>query len=318
MQKRFFKSVNTPFISIESPIATVLLPVYNGDRYLRQAIESVLRQTFRDFELLLLNDGSIDNSLRIMESFAAMDERCRIHSWPNRGLVATLNSGIELANAEFIIRMDADDICRPTRFEKQISYLQRHPNCVAVGARVLFVDPDGMPIFEAVDRYTHEEIDNSLRTLGRAIAHPSATIRTSAIKAIGGYRSVYRHAEDLDLFLRLAEMGRLANLPEVLLDYRQHIESVSFKNVIEQATAARCAIREAYNRRGISWNDAVGLSAVPPTKGRSLSDVHRVWGWSALGAGNLATARKHAICALKLRPISFQNLLLAACALRGY
>lgn len=298
------------------PAASIVLPVYNGARYLAQAVESVLNQTFGDFELLLLDDGSTDKSLQIMESFRAKDARCRVYSGPNRGLVPTLNLGIELANGELIIRMDADDVCRPERFEKQTSFMHRHPDHVAVGARALFIDPEGLPIFEAGDRFTHDEIDISLRTLGRGIWHPSTTIRKSALNAIGGYRAGYRHAEDLDLFLRLAEVGKLAVLPEVLLDYRQHVASVSFRNTTEQAASARSAIEAAYTRRGISLHE-VELRIDSPTT-ESLADVHALWAWWALGAGNVHTARKHALRAFRLRPLSYQNLRLVACAVRGH
>lgn len=299
------------------PAASVLLPVYNGGRYLARAVESVLNQTFQHFEVLLLNDGSTDNSLQILESFASIDGRCRIYDWPNRGLIATLNAGLELAQGEFIIRMDADDVCRPQRFEKQISWLRLNAEYVAVGASTLFIDADGMPIFEVVDRYTHEEIERALLSRRLGIAHPSAIIRRSSLEAIGGYRPGYPHAEDLDLFLRLAEVGRLANLPDVLLDYRQHVASVSYQYVIEQSASARNAVSDACKRRSIAWDD-VERNLAPPPRSQTRSDVHRKWAWWALGAGNLPTAKKHALHALKHGPLNLENWRLAACVLRGY
>lgn len=299
------------------PAASVLLPVYNAGQHLVQAVESVLNQTFQNFEVLLLNDGSTDNSLQVLESFASIDRRCRIYSWPNRGLFATLNAGLELAEAEFIIRMDQDDVCRPQRFEKQIFYMRQHPECVVVGSRVLFIDANGMPIFEVLDRYTHEEIERALLSRQLGIAHPAAIIRRSALEAIGGYRPDYTHAEELDLFLRLAEVGRLANLPEVLLDYRQHFASSSYKYVIEQSVSARNAVLDACKRRGIAWDD-VERNMASPVLPQTRSDVHRKWAWWALGAGNLPTARKHAFHALRHQPISLENWRLCACVIRGH
>src|SRR6266850_1442026 len=154
------------------PKGTVLLPVHNAENYVGQAVESVLRQTFADFELLLLNDGSTDGSLAVLEKIAIRDKRCRIHSWSNVGLAETLNRGLALARGDFIIRMDADDICRPERFERQISFLESNAAYVAVGARALFIDPDGMPLFEAVDCLTHEQIEKALLGHNLAVVHP--------------------------------------------------------------------------------------------------------------------------------------------------
>jgi len=303
---------------LEGPrAASVLLPVYNAGRHLAQAVESVLNQTFKNFEVLLLNDGSVDNSLQILNSFSSTDRRCRVYSWSNRGLIATLNAGLELAETEFIIRMDADDICRPQRFEKQVSFLRSHPDHVAVGTRALLIDADGMPIVEMMDSYSHEEIERALFSGRVGIMHPSAMIRADALKAIGGYRPGFPHAEDMDLFLRLSEVGRLANLPEVLLDYRQHLASVGYRHAEQQWASARNAVLDACKRRGIAWanvEEKMQLNFRPQTS----SDIHRKWGWWALRGGNLQTARKHTFQALKSRPLSLENWRLAACVLRGH
>jgi glycosyl transferase family 2 len=213
--------------------------------------------------------------------------------------------------------MDHDDVCRPDRFAKQISYLRLHPGYVAVGARVLFIDEDGMPIHEVVDRYSHEDIERALLSTQIGIAHPSAVIRKSALKAVGGYRADYPHAEDLDLFLRLAEIGRLANLPEVLLEYRQQMTSVSYQHTRQQSMSARAAVLDACKRRGTPWDDVektIASAAVTHTP----SELHRKWAWWALAAGNLSTARKHAFRALRYQPGSLATWRLIACVLRGY
>ena len=137
--------------------------------------------------------------------------------------------------------------------------------------------------------------------------------RRSALSAVGGYRAEFPHVEDLDLFLRLGEVGRLANLPEVLLDYRVHLASVSHRNITEQSAAGRNAVREACRRRGLPWDpDAHSAVAVPETHG----ELHRKWAWWALGAGNRATARKHAFRALRAEPRNRASWHLMACALR--
>jgi glycosyltransferase involved in cell wall biosynthesis len=300
------------------PAASVLLPVYNAEKYLAAAVKSVLAQDYRNFEVLLLNDGSTDGSAAILERFAALDSRCKVHAWPNRGLIATLNAGIQLAAGDVLIRMDADDICRPNRFSRQMTFMQEHPECVAVGSRVMLIDAEGWPITEFFgDELDHNAIDAAhLRGKGGSIVHPSAAISRRAMLQIGGYRPNYPHSEDFDLFLRLAEVGKLANLPEVLLDYRQHADSIGYRYSRVQWESARRAVSDACERRRLrqrTWGpDPVPERAVP-----SRADMHRKWGWWALGGGNRRTARKHAFKALSISPFDAQTLKLCACVLRG-
>jgi glycosyltransferase involved in cell wall biosynthesis len=299
----------------ETPLASVLLPVHNGEKYLAKAIDSVLRQTLASFELLLLDDGSTDGSRAIMQSFVAADSRCRLFCGPNRGIVAALNAGLEAARGAFVFRMDADDVCEPTRFEKQLDFFARHPDHIAVGSRVRWIDPEGMPLRTAVDCFVHNAIDaNNLRG-NHVIYHSAVAIRTDGLKHIGGYREGFKHAEDLDLFLRLGEAGKLANLSEVLLSYRQHMNSVSMLHTGQQRESGRKAIEAACARRRIPVESVLGAYVPPPTRPRW--ELHRIWGWSALQSGYVATARKHAIRALRSQPLSPKNWVLAACALRG-
>jgi glycosyltransferase involved in cell wall biosynthesis len=304
--------------AISAPItASVLMPVYNASRYLERAVDSVLVQSCREFELILIDDGSVDDSLRILEGYAGRDPRCRVISRENRGIVETLNEGIRLARAEIILRMDSDDICRNQRFARQIAYLHGHPECVAVGSRVLLIDSDGLPIREMIDRYAHEEIDAAnLLGGGSAICHPTAAIRTQALRDIGGYRQGYLHAEDIDLFLRLAEIGRLANLSEVLLDYRQHIASIGYRDRGQQEASISAAIREASTRRGLDLSayPAAGEDSTP----QSLGEAFRKWAWWALQAGHLPTARKYAVKAAMAEPLNPNGWKLMACVLRGH
>jgi glycosyltransferase involved in cell wall biosynthesis len=301
-------------------LASVLLPIHNADKYLVMAIESVLTQDYRNFELLLLNDGSTDGSAAILERFAALDARCKVHAWPNRGLIATLNAGIQLAAGKVLIRMDADDICRPHRFSRQMSYMQEHPDCVAVGSRVMLIDAEGWPICEFLWNHMHHDDIDAAHIAGMggsSIVHPSAVIRRQAIMEIGGYRAAYPHAEDLDLFLRLAEVGKLANLAEVLLEYRQHPDSVGYLHACTQWDSVRRAVVDACARRGlrqVEWTTQLNSMQCVP----SSADMHRKWSWWALGAGNRKTASKHAWKALSCAPFDMQNLRLCACVLRGH
>ena len=151
---------------------TVLLAVYNGQEYLRAAIESVLGQTFPNFEFLIIDDGSIDGSLNIVREYARRDGRIRIITRPNKGLTNTLNEGISLARGEYLARMDADDICMPRRFERQLGYMKDHPDCVLVGSRVELMDPEGLPIREMCLEQSHEDIDAAHLNRGWPVVHP--------------------------------------------------------------------------------------------------------------------------------------------------
>lgn len=303
----------------KEPAASVIMPIFNAEKYVDAAIESVLSQDFDDFELLLLNDGSTDGTLRRLEYFALRDDRCKLYSWPNRGVIATRNEGVQLAVANLLICVDADDICKPGRFSKQVAYMAKHPECVALGSRMMLIDAEGWPIAEVLAKERdHGAIDAAhLAGRGGSIAQPAAVIRKDALVKVGGYREDYPYAEDIDLFLRLAEMGRLANLNEVLLDYRQHLSSIGYRHRLIQQQSTRQAVIDAYKRRGLV-NPTLGAQQGQSTKLPSLADIHRKWGWWALSAGNQKTAKKHAWKALTLAPFEMESLKLCACVLRGY
>jgi glycosyltransferase involved in cell wall biosynthesis len=310
------KRPDSPHLSDVDPTVSVLMPVYNAGYYLRAAVESILTQTFEDFELLTLDDGSTDSSLSILREFEAIDSRMRVRSRENKGLVPTLNELIADARGRYLARMDSDDICRPQRFEKQTTYLETHPECVAVGSRVLFIDPEGMPIFEPANELTHEEIDSGHMSgvMAMRICHPSVMMRKTAIVQAGGYWE-HHFAEDLDLFLRLAEVGRLANLSETLFEYRQHLHSLSHSYPTEYRKFSKLAIDDASKRRGIDIDRQTFESMLKP---ESTAEISRRWAWWALSAGNLATARKHAIKALVRQPFSIENLMVVAHTIRGH
>lgn len=304
-------------MKINSTTVSVILPVFNAEKYIDIAINSILKQTYSDFELLLLNDGSTDNSLELMKIHANIDSRCQIHSWPNQGLIKTLNTGIELAKGNILLRMDADDICHPQRFERQIKHLQSNPKCVAVGTQVMLIDPEGEPLINFISPQLHADIDrmNLSNTNGSAIVHPTAAMRKEAVIAVGGYHSEYLHAEDIDLFLRLAEVGELNNLDEILLDYRQHLASIGYQHSQKQMESVKLAVMAAEKRRGN--NLAIIKNNTFHTRtGTNSSDIYRKWAWWALRGGNLNVARKHSWNAIKNAPMNRHNIKLTACLIR--
>jgi glycosyltransferase involved in cell wall biosynthesis len=298
------------------PTVSVLLPVYNAERYLREAIGSILTQTFADFELIAVDDGSTDRSPAILSDLAARDPRIRIITRPNGGIASALNDGLAAATGEFIARMDADDISLPQRFERQVEYLRAHPDCVLLGSRVLLVDPFDTPLYESNHGPDHEEIERLfLGGEGWAVVHPAAMMRTAAMRSAGGYRTEYVPIEDLDLFLRLLEPGgRAANLPDVLLHYRQHANSANRTRFAEQEEKKRACVADAYQRRGrpfpADW-------APPPRRQLMPAEELRQWAWAAVNRRRAGVARRHAIRVLGMQPFARSSWKLMYCALRG-
>ena len=301
---------------VQVPLVSVHMPVFDTERYLSQAVESILGQTFTDFEFIIINDGSTDGSLAILERYAAQDVRIRLVSRENRGIGPTRNEALSMARGEYFGVMDADDVTMPERFARQVEHLRSTPDCVAVGSRVRLIDPEGAPIREMCSETTHEAIDGAhMAGRGGALAHPASMIRRSVIESLGGYREQCEPAEDYDLFLRLAECGRLANLPEVLLEYRQHLGSAGYARRRRQREGATLALADAHARRGLILT---GRPFEDVGEGPTASDHHRKWAWWALEAGYVATARKHALAALKRAPLSGQSWRTMLCAVRGH
>lgn len=270
------------------PHISVILPVFNAAAYVRQAVESVLAQTFSDFELVVIDDGSTDGSDRLLSELARMDSRIRLLAQENQGYSRTLNTAFQLAGGEFIARMDADDICLPMRFELQRQFLTDHPEIGVVGSRVLLIDPEGAPVCESFLEQHHEEIDRChMAFCGSAIAHPSVLIRASLLGDVGGYRTEFEPAEDLDLWLRLAERTRLANIPQALLKYRLLEKSVSHTRRSEQRDKMIRAVDEAHSRRrsshNISQNNGAAVKAALPPRIQ--------WARMAFDAGEISNAR---------------------------
>lgn len=208
-----------------TPLVSVLLPVYNGEAYLAESIQSILDQTFANFELLILNDGSKDRSLEIIQGFK--DSRIKVINNPqNLGLIATLNKGLVEARGQFVARMDADDKAFPERFKIQYEYLSGHPEVAVVGTWAQVIDKDGKFIKLHRNPLDHYAIMYELM-FGNTITHPSIMMRKDVVISVGGYDKNWQHAEDYDLYSRLVHRHKLANIGQPLLYYRQHGTSVT-------------------------------------------------------------------------------------------
>lgn len=233
-------------------LVSVVMSVHNGGRYLKEAIGSILDQTFPNFEFIIVDDGSTDHTRTILEEYGLKDARIRWISRGNQGLTKSLNEGLALARGGFIARMDADDVSMPGRFEAQVRFLGAHPEYAIVGAEVLMIDSDGDPLCPRGHLRDNEAIDRQcLLGDGGAMTHPVVMIRKSALDAIGGYDPTFATAQDLDLYLRLCEVGRAYNLPETLLHWRLHSLSVNRRRCNTWAQTKAQAVGGAIRRRGV-------------------------------------------------------------------
>lgn len=212
---------------MNSPNVTVLMPVYNGEKYIREAIDSILNQTFTDFEFLIINDGSTDQSAAIILS--CLDSRVRlIQNKANMGLISSLNKGLEVAQGKYIARMDADDISHPQRLEKQVRFLGEHLEVGVCGTWLQIFSNFKKSLWKPPTDYS--EIKSQM-IFESVIYHPTVMMRASLIKKNKlFYDDDFIHAEDYEFWLRCSRSFPLANIDEVLLYYRVHENQVSKEN----------------------------------------------------------------------------------------
>ncbi|MDB5295179.1 MAG: glycosyltransferase, partial [Phycisphaerales bacterium] len=208
------------------PLVSFVLPVHNAGEHLAAAVESVLAQTYGDFEVLAINDGSTDGSRDVLAGYR--DPRVRVIDQPNAGLVATLNRGVREARGAWVARMDADDVCLPHRLERQMAHLAARPELDLLGGWVATIDEAGRLLADVVPfPVTHEALWGSIGRRPWVMCHPAVVFRRAAAVDAGLYDPAYKHAEDAEFFARLMTRGRVENLPAVVLKYRLRRGAVS-------------------------------------------------------------------------------------------
>jgi len=207
-----------------TPAISVVMSVYNGEAYLHEAISSILLQIFTDYEFIIIDDGSTDNSLSIIKSFT--DERIVLLSQQNTGLARALNNCIKLAQAPLIARMDADDIALPERLRIQYDFMQKFPDCSACGSWADIIDKNGNYVYTGETLVDKDEIKNFFsKRISDGLPdtpffHSSVMFRIKAFNQVGGYTEYMRRAQDVVLFNRMNNIGNCYNIPAVLLKYR--------------------------------------------------------------------------------------------------
>ena len=254
-----------------SPAISVAMSVYNGERFLAPAIESVLAQTFIDFELLIVDDGSSDGSRGIIAEYAQRDARVSPIIRENRGLIASLNQLLAESRAPIVARMDADDVCQPQRFARQIAFLAGRPDYGVVGSWCDDIDERDAPWAGSNNLPRHPENHADFLTAidkgWPLLCHPAVMFRRDLVLSVGGYHAAFKHCEDLDLWLRLASVTKLASIPEALIRYRHYADQVSSRHATEQQIGAAVA-KLAYRERQAGRADPTeNLDRLPPIEG---------------------------------------------------
>ena len=309
-------SATKNMIREDIPLISVIMAVYNGVDYLDEAIKSILEQTLADFEFLILDDGSKDNSLKIIQKYASYDSRIIVITRENRGFAFSLNEMLTISKGKYIARMDQDDIALPDRFKLQIQYLENHPNVAVLGGGCHMIDHKGRYLTSFTHPETDAEIQSKILAGHCAISHPSAMIRREILMSNGGYDLDFGLVEELDLWLRLGEKAELANLQEPIIKYRLHSKSVSEKNGILQREAGKRACEAAWKRRGISGKYEANEVWRPTDKKSSQHSFTLTYGWWAFSSQEYLTATIYGFKAILIKPFDTLSwkLLLSPCS----
>ena len=283
---------------------TVLMPVYNAEKFLREAIDSILNQTFKDFEFLIINDASTDKSKQIILSYH--DSRIRYcENKINLGVAKTLNKGLKISKGEYIARMDADDISLPDRLEKQVEFMNKNQNVGLLGSSWYVIDEAGKKI-QFSQAYKGKQSVHFM-------CHGSVMIRKMCFKKTGFYRDLLEPAEDYDLWLRFSENYEVTNLEARLYKYRVHNNSISLTRKEEQDLKAALALKMAEERKKTGQDRLSGVSSQEAKKIRDqwlkssgvlkrkiLAHTNFVWSCAVFKLGNYQQAFRYSLKAIKI------------------
>jgi len=217
----------------KKPKISVVMPVYNGEKYLHSAMKCIIDQTFTDFEFLIMDDGSSDRTAQILEAYAKKDKRIKIFHQKNSGIVTSLNTLIAHAKADIIARIDADDISYPQRLKTQYDYLGKHPETVLLGATSLTYREDGTKRGLS-DTFAEDFLNRWFLTFNCGFVHSLVMFHKSVFEACGGYWQNEYPAEDYGLWIRMKNHGKIENLKNVLGEYCFNFSSISGKNFHRQ------------------------------------------------------------------------------------
>lgn len=232
---------------MNNPLVSVVMSVYNSEKYLKEAIESILNQTYTNFEFIIVNDGSTDSSLDIIQEYMKKDERIVLISRDNKGLPYSLNEGIEKAKGRYIARMDADDISLSTRFEEQIKFMEENPE---IGVCGTWTEIFGENINTKIMKHPIAHDEMKVRLLfSVCFAHPTVMIRKEVLdKSKLKYNLDYVNAQDYELWSRISEVTTMANLPKILLKYRISENSITSVTDSQKIKLRYKLLSDVFNR----------------------------------------------------------------------
>jgi Glycosyl transferase family 2 len=245
------------------PLVSVVMVVCNVDRFLAESIESILGQTFRDFEFIIVDFGSADNSKAIVSSYATQDSRIRLYEIPPCGLAEARNAGCFLAQGQYIAIMDADDVSLPERLMWEVEFMEKYPEVGVLGGAKEWVDATGRYLFVNGDPTEDGEIRSAL-AIRCAFCQPTVLIRSGAFALVKGYRAAFAPAEDYDLWLRIVEHFQCANLKQVVLKYRIHPYQVSFRRRKQQTLSVLAAQVSSASRKSGNPDPLNGVEEITP------------------------------------------------------
>jgi glycosyltransferase involved in cell wall biosynthesis len=252
----------------ESPRVSVIIPVYGQAQYLSRAIDSILTQTFRELELILIDDGSPDDSPAIVDDYARGDSRVIVRHQENRGISGALNAGLEIARGFYIARLDGDDIATPDRIARQVAFLDAHPEVGLMGGAITMIDESERKLGTFINPTDPSMLKTEM--LVRNVVSPTHMLRRDLLRELGGWRSTFDFAEDYDLMLRVADRANLGNVIDITGYYRMHPAQATSTHGHRQAALTRLArVSARYRSEGRldpvpahMWIDANSFAAL--------------------------------------------------------
>ncbi|MFX1466035.1 MAG: glycosyltransferase family 2 protein [Promethearchaeota archaeon] len=266
---------------INEPMISVVMAVYNSEKYVQEAVDSILKQTFKNFEFIIINDGSTDKTQEILESYN--DPRIVLTHQKHMGLTKSLNKGIALAKGKYIARQDADDISLPDRLKKQIEFLELHKDFALLGTAAQIIDIRGFYLKTIKYPTDHSSLRIAIKRSNH-FWHGSVMFRRQSFFELGGYQEIFFTAQDYDLWLRFVERFKVANLSDPLYKYRLNYLSLSFKKIVFQRRMAIFARELARAReKGIKERQIINVLEsflklpLSVTEKREIIQIYNPW-----------------------------------------
>ena len=310
----------------DNPEISVIMSVYNGEAHLRESIESILNQTFNNYEFIIIDDASIDSSLQIIQSYQSKDKRIILTSnEKNLGLTQSLNKALTIAKGKLVARQDADDLSVETRLEKQYEFLMEKPDIILISSSASIIESRGNEIYPKHYKLSPEQIEKYLKRQN-IIVHGSVMFRKNEIINLGGYREHFRYAQDYDLWLRIIDKQKIYILPEYLYKVRISLENLSIRSCILQEEFAKIAKKLYYERKKFgkdcyeNYFKNFSLDKIQVESHRAKAKYHFLKAMYLLGENKIFQLRKELLTSIKYYPFNLKTyfyLLISLLGLRG-